>query len=117
MLAASGWLGMILSISLMGILVNGSDMLLSGMAVLDAVPEELHGRAVGFVNSVGSVGQTLSPLLATLFVAHYGWTKLFDLFVFFSLVSGIICTFGARSQTGTSRTSIPPVLETSTFPS
>ena len=28
------------------------------------------------------------PLLATLFVTKFGWDKLFDLFVFFTLISG-----------------------------
>jgi sugar phosphate permease len=96
LLAASGFLGMVLSISLLGILIHGSDMLVSGMAVLDTMPDEQHGRAVGFVNGIGSIGQTISPLLATLFVAHFGWNKLFDLFVIFTLISGVICTIGAR---------------------
>jgi sugar phosphate permease len=96
LLAASGFFGMVVSISLLGILIHGSDMLVSGMAVLDTVPAEQHGRAVGFVNGIGSIGQAISPLLATLFVAHFGWTKLFDLFVLFTLISGAICTVGAR---------------------
>lgn len=99
MLAASGFWGMVLSISLLGILIHGADMLVSGMAVLDTMPREQHGRAVGFVNGVGSVGQALSPLLATLFVAHFGWNKLFDLFVLFTLLSGAICMIGSRFVT------------------
>lgn len=99
LLAASGFWGMVLSISLLGILIHGADMLVSGMAVLDTVPREQHGRAVGFVNGIGSIGQALSPLLATLFVAHFGWNKLFDLFVFFTLISGAICTIGSRFVT------------------
>ncbi|WP_058186442.1 MFS transporter [Terracidiphilus gabretensis] len=96
LLAASGFFGMVVSISLLGILIHGSDMLISGMAVLDTMPAEQHGRAVGFVNGIGSIGQAISPLLATLFVAHFGWTKLFDLFVLFTLISGAICAVGAR---------------------
>src|ERR1700743_1559821 len=64
LLAASGFWGMVLSISLLGILIHGADMLVSGMAVLDTVPEEQHGRAVGFVNGIGSIGQRLPLLLA-----------------------------------------------------
>jgi sugar phosphate permease len=97
-LAASGSFGMVVSISLMGILIHGADLLMSGMAVLDAVPEALHGRAVGFVNGIGSIGQALSPLLITLFVSHLGWTRLFDLFVLFALAAGTICAFGARLE-------------------
>ena len=107
---------MIISISLMGILIHASDLLMSGMTVLHAVPTELHGRAVGFVNCVGSVGQTVSPLLATLFVAHFGWTKLFDLFVFFAFVSGTICMLGARSQTPNNSGFNRSVLEHSSLP-
>ena len=99
LLAASGLFGMVLSISLIGILIHGSDMLVSGMAVLDIMPKEQHGRAVGFVNGIGSIGQIISPLLATLFVAQFGWNKLFDLFVLFTLISGAICTVGARFAT------------------
>jgi sugar phosphate permease len=100
LLAGSGTFGMVVSISLMGMLIHGSDLLMSGMAVLDTVPSYIHGRSIGFVNGIGSIGQAISPLLATLFVAHYGWSRLFDLFVFFAILSGIICTLGAGSQTG-----------------
>jgi len=100
LLAGSGTFGMVVSISLMGMLIHGSDLLMSGMAVLDTVPSHIHGRSIGFVNGIGSIGQAISPLLATLFVARYGWSRLFDLFVFFAILSGIICTLGARSQTG-----------------
>jgi sugar phosphate permease len=98
-LAGSGWFGTAVSISLMGILIYGADVLMSAMVVLDAVPGDLQGRAAGFVNGIGSVGQTLSPFLVTIFVLRFGWTKLFDLFVFFALVAGTVCVFGARLQT------------------
>ena len=99
MVAGSSAAGLILSIALMGIFIHGADILMSGMAVLDAVPQELHGRAAGLVNAIGSVGQALSPLLITVYVSHLGWTKLFDLFVFFALVAGTICAFGSRRET------------------
>ncbi len=98
-LAGSGWFGTALSISSMGILIYGADVLLSAMAVLDAVPGHLHGRAAGFVNGIGSAGQTLSPFLVTIFVSRFGWTKLFDLFVFFALLAGAVCAIAARLQT------------------
>lgn len=100
LMAGSGTFGMVISVSLMGMLIHGSDLLMSGMAVLDTVPARIHGRSIGFVNGIGSIGQTISPLLATFFVARYGWSRLFDLFVFFAILSGIICTLGASSQTG-----------------
>jgi sugar phosphate permease len=98
-LASGGWFGTAVSISLMGILIYGADVLMSAMAVLDAVPDALHGRAAGFVNGIGSIGQTLSPFLVTIFVLHFGWTKLFDLFVFFALVAGGVSAFGTHLQT------------------
>jgi sugar phosphate permease len=98
-LAGSGWFGTAVSISLMGMLIYGADILMSAMAVLDAIPDQLHGRAAGFVNGIGSMGQTLSPFLVTIFVSQFGWAKLFDLFVFFALVGGSVCAFGARLQT------------------
>jgi sugar phosphate permease len=99
MLASNGTLGMVTSIACMGILIHGADILISGMAVLEAVPAELQGRAAGLVNAVGSVGQALSPLLITLYVSHLGWTRLFDLFVLFALAAGALCAFGAGVET------------------
>lgn len=98
-LAGSGWFGTAVSISCMGILIYGADLLMSGMAVLDAVPDELHGRAAGFVNGIGSAGQTVSPFLVTVVVSQFGWAKLFDCFVCFALAAGAISAFDARLQT------------------
>jgi sugar phosphate permease len=95
-LAGNGLFAIGVSISLMGILIYGADILISGMAVLDAVPDDLHGRAIGFVNGIGSMGQIVSPFLITIFVSRLGWTKLFDLFVFFAIVAGILCALSAR---------------------
>jgi sugar phosphate permease len=98
LLASSSTFALVSSIALMGILIHGADILISGMAVLDVVPAGLHGRAVGLVNAVGSIGQALSPLLITVYVLHLGWTSLFDLFVFFALVAGSLCALGARQN-------------------
>jgi hypothetical protein len=48
---------------------------------------------------VGSIGQALSPLLVTVYVSHFGWTRLFDLFVLLALVSGVISASGIRLET------------------
>lgn len=101
-LAVEGWFAVSASIALLGILIYAADILISGMDVLDAVPDALHGRATGLVNAIGSVGQILSPFLVTVFVSHLGWTELFDLFVFFAIVAGIICAFAARQSHRTS---------------
>jgi sugar phosphate permease len=116
MFAGSSTTGLVLSIALMGILIHGADILMSGMAVLDVVPHELHGRASGFVNAVGSIGQALSPLLITVYVSHLGWTKLFDLFVFFALVAGTICAFGSRAETQLTSRPNRSALETASSP-
>jgi len=116
MFAGSSATGLVLSIALMGILIHGADILMSGMAVLDAVPHELHGRASGFVNAIGSIGQALSPLLITVYVSHLGWTKLFDLFVFFALVAGAICAFGYRKEARLTPRPNRSALETASSP-
>lgn len=116
MLASSGGSGLVISIALMGVLIHGADILMSGMAVLDAVPTELHGRATGLVNAMGSIGQALSPLLITVYVSHLGWTRLFDLFVFFALVAGSICAFAARHETRFTPLPNRSALENAGFP-
>ena len=115
MMATSGGFAVTLSIALMGILIYGADVLMSGMAVLDSVHEDLHGRAAGFVNGVGSIGQMISPLLVTVFVSRLGWTRLFDLFVFFALVAGAICAFGPHQLVRTSESNRSDI-ETSFLP-
>jgi sugar phosphate permease len=115
-LASSGWFGTAVSISLTGILIYGADVLMSAMAVLDSVPDQLHGRAAGFVNGIGSIGQTLSPFLVTIFVLHFGWTKLFDLFVFFALVAGAVCACGAHLQSDQSSATNRSVAESTHIP-
>lgn len=98
LLATGGTFAMVISIALMGIIIHGADIVISGMAVLDAVPGKLQGRAAGLVNAVGSIGQALSPLLITVYVSHLGWTRLFDLFVFFALAAGALCALGTRQE-------------------
>jgi len=115
MMATSGEFAVTISIALMGILIYGADVLMSGMAVLDSVHEDLHGRAAGFVNGVGSIGQMVSPFLVTIFVSRLGWTRLFDLFVFFALVAGAICAFGPHQLIRTSESNRSDI-ETSYFP-
>lgn len=116
MLAGNGSFGLVLSIALMGILVHGADILISGMAVLDKVPTGLHGRAAGLVNAIGSIGQVLSPLLITLYVSHLGWTRLFDLFVFFALAAGTICALGSKKKSHVRPLHNRSALETASSP-
>lgn len=76
-----GWGATALGISLMGILIYGPDILMTGTAVLDAVPPAAHGRATAYVNGIGSLGQMVSPLIVSIFVRHFGWDSLFNICV------------------------------------
>ncbi len=86
-ISAGGTTAIAISISLLGILIFGPDVLMTATAVLEAVPVEQAGRASGLVNGVGSLGQMLSPLLVTLCARRFGWNSIFNLFLFCSLVA------------------------------
>src|SRR5579885_1422055 len=79
-----------IGIACTGILVWGPDLLMTSVAVLEAVPLEQAGRASGFVDGVGSVGQMISPLVITMFVHSFGWDNLFNLFFFSTLIAASI---------------------------
>ena len=76
-----------ISISVIGILIFGPDVLMATTSVLEAVPPEQAGRASGYVNGVGSLGQMLSPVLVTLCTRWFGWNSIFNLFLFCSLIA------------------------------
>ncbi|WP_260703564.1 MFS transporter [Edaphobacter flagellatus] len=89
-----GWWASAASISFMGILIYGPDALMVSTAVLESVPSSVSGRAIAFVNGVGSVGQVFSPYLVTRFAHHYGWDNLFNLLLVTSLISaGIMARY------------------------
>ena len=90
-LSHSGAFGAIVSVSLMGMIIHGVDLLMSGIQALDSVPPSHHGRAVGIVNSVGSLGQMLSALVVTGMSHLLGWDWLFNVFVGCALLSAVIC--------------------------
>ncbi len=76
-----------LNIAVTGMLIFGPDVLMTSTAVLEAVPPEQAGRASGYVNGVGSLGQMLSPLLVTLCTRWFGWNSIFNLFLLCSLIA------------------------------
>lgn len=80
-LAAQGWAGNLMGISLIGALVFGPDTLMGGAATQDLAHREFAATAAGFVNSVGSMGQLASPLFVAQIVKHWGWDALFCSFV------------------------------------
>jgi len=96
-----GWWASATSISLMGILIYGPDALIVSTAVLESVPHREAGRALAFVNGVGSIGQMFSPYLVTRFAHHYGWDNLFNLLLITSLISaGIMARKWNQSNLG-----------------
>lgn len=95
-----GWWASAASISFMGILIYGPDALMVSTAVLESVPHGVSGRAIAFVNGMGSVGQIFSPYLVTRFAHHYGWDNLFNLLLVTSLVSaGIMARYWNYNNT------------------
>jgi sugar phosphate permease len=79
-----------LSISLIGILIFGPDVLVSSVSVIEAVSAEQSGRAAGYVNAVGSLGQMVSPVLVAFCSQRFGWNSIFTLFVACSLIAGTL---------------------------
>ena len=80
-LSRQGQGGVLLSISLMGIFIYGTDLLIGGAAAMEAVPTQQMARAMGTVNCIGSMGQLVSSYVVAVFVQWLGWDKLFLFFV------------------------------------
>jgi OPA family sugar phosphate sensor protein UhpC-like MFS transporter len=80
------------SISLLGILVYGPDLLMSGPASVDAVSQRHVARALGIVNGVGSLGQLISAYVVAVIVSRFGWDRLFTFFLLCALAAGGLLT-------------------------
>lgn len=76
-----------ISIALIGMLIFGPDVLMASVAVVEAVPVEQAGRAAGFVNAMGSLGQMVSPVIVALATRFFGWDSIFSIFVVCSLIA------------------------------
>jgi sugar phosphate permease len=87
-----GPLPMAMSISLLGILIYGPDLLMSATASIDAVSPEQAARAAGIVNGVGSLGQLISAYVVAVVVSRFGWDQLFTFFVVCSIAAGGLLT-------------------------
>ncbi|HVP46195.1 MAG TPA: MFS transporter [Bryobacteraceae bacterium] len=83
---------MAISISMLGILVYGPDLLMSGPASVDAVPARHAARAAGIVNGVGSFGQLISAYVVAVIVSRFGWDQLFSFFVVCAAAAGALLT-------------------------
>jgi sugar phosphate permease len=102
--ALAGWLiihpvigrmgpaAMAISISVLGILIYGPDLLMAGPASVDAVPLRHAARAAGIVNGVGSVGQLISAYVVAVIVSRFGWDQLFTFFVVCAAAAGGLLT-------------------------
>lgn len=80
------------SISMLGILVYGPDLLMSGPASIDAVPRQHAARAAGIVNGVGSFGQLISAYAVAMIVSRFGWDQLFTFFLLCAAAAGGLLT-------------------------
>jgi len=80
------------SISLLGILVYGPDLLMSGPASIDAVSPRHAARAAGIVNGVGSLGQLISAYVVAVIVTRFGWDQLFTFFLLCAVAAGGLLT-------------------------
>jgi sugar phosphate permease len=87
-----GPVAMACSISLLGILVYGPDLLMSGPASVDAVGPRHAARAAGIVNGVGSLGQLISAYVVAVIVSRFGWDQLFTFFVLCAAAAGGLLT-------------------------
>jgi len=80
------------SISLLGILIYGPDLLMSGPASIDAVSASHAARAAGIVNGVGSLGQLVSAYVVAVIVSRFGWDQLFTFFLVCAVAAGGLLT-------------------------
>jgi OPA family sugar phosphate sensor protein UhpC-like MFS transporter len=83
---------MAVSISVLGILVYGPDLLMSGPASVDAVRSPHAARAAGIVNGVGSLGQLISAYVVAIIVSRFGWDQLFTFFLLCAAAAGALLT-------------------------
>jgi len=89
-LAALGHAGVAASICLIGVMNYGPDTLLQGAASQDVGARWGVGKASGFVDGVSSVGQLFSSYFVGYVAQHYGWNRLFYIFVVLALTGGAI---------------------------
>ena len=90
------------SISVLGILIYGPDLLMSGAATVDAVHPRHAARAAGIVNGIGSLGQLISAYVVAVIVSRFGWDQLFTFFLLCAASAGGLLTLrwnkGVKSE-------------------
>ncbi|MCA9628913.1 MAG: MFS transporter [Myxococcales bacterium] len=76
-------------LALVGAMLYGPDSLLSGAAAQDAGGPHAAATATGFVNGLGSIGAVAQGYVTATVSEHYGWQKLFWVFVVLAVISAI----------------------------
>lgn len=89
-LSSSGRLANIIGIAVIGALTFGPDVLMAGAGTVDVVRKEVAATAAGFVNGVGTLGQIVSPWLASYVAERFGWDRVFQSMSAFALVGGLL---------------------------
>jgi sugar phosphate permease len=89
-LAAAGRWGNAIGIAIIGAMTFGPDVLMAGAGTQDAVRKELAATAGGYTNAVGSLGQVLSPYVASLISTRFGWDWVFYFLVVIAAAGGAI---------------------------
>ena len=77
------------SVSVLGILVYGPDLLMSGPASVDAVRPGHTARDAGIV---GSLGQFVSAYVVAIIVSRFGWDQLFTFLLVCAAAAGTLLT-------------------------
>lgn len=85
-----GFLMNAVGIGLIGMMTFGPDALMSGPAAMDIGGKHATASAAGIINGIGSLGQTVSPLVVAWISTQYGWDALFHTFVVMAIVSGTL---------------------------
>jgi len=101
-MATLGFWPCVLSIMLIGFMTFGPDSVMSGPAAMDIGSREAAAKAAGWINGVGSIGQLMSPFIASRVSTAYGWDAVFYLFVVFALLGACLTAtqwnYGARRE-------------------
>lgn len=75
--------------ALTGFMLYGPDSVMSGTGAMDAVTKEETATAAGFVNGMGSIGQSLQGLVIGYISEKFGWDSVFYVFLVFALLASV----------------------------
>ncbi len=91
--SAMGRMENLAAIALIGFLLYGPDSITSGVAAVDFGHRRAAGLAAGFVNGMGSIGATLSGVVAGRLSEARGWEAVFALFAPLCVAGAVLmCT-------------------------